>query len=327
MRHIALIGAGRIGAIHAASIAAHPRLHLALVADKQPDAAQALAERFGARPVDVPSALSDPSIAGVVIASPTPTHVDLTIAAARRGHAVLCEKPIDLEWRRARQAASELDALGARVLLGFNRRFDPHFATLHARINTGAIGAVEAVHITSHDPAPPTVDYLAGSGGLFADMVIHDFDMARWLMGADFAAVFAHGACLVDPAIGAIGDIDTARTILTTSDGRMCTISSSRRSGYGYDQRIEVFGADGMIRAGNVAQTTVERWSASGGRSDPIQAFFLDRYADAYRAEMDHFAAMLDGSDAAVDHHDGVAALAIVDAAERSRRSGRLEAI
>lgn len=327
MHHVALIGAGRIGAIHAASIEAHPRLHLAYVVDSRPDAARALVDRHGAACVDIASALSDPAIAGVVIASPTPTHVDLTLAAARRGRAVFCEKPLDLDQAGARAAAAELDTLGARVLLGFNRRFDPHFVTLHARIGEGAIGEVEAIHIVSHDPAPPPAGYVAGSGGMFADMVIHDFDMARWLMGADFTGVFAHGACLVDPAIAAAGDIDTARTILTTADGRMCTISSSRRSGYGYDQRIEVYGAGGMIRAGNVPQTTVEQWGAAGGHSDAIQHFFLDRYADAYRREMDHFVDVLDGADPAIDHRDGVAALELVDAANRSRLSGRLEPV
>lgn len=327
MHNIAVIGAGRIGAIHAASIAAHPALALACVADAMPSAARALAARHATRVVDVDTALSMPDIAGVVIASPTPTHVDLMLAAARHGKAIFCEKPVDLDLDRARTAAMVLDDLGARVLIGFNRRFDPHFQALHDRLQAGAIGAVEGVHIVSHDPAPPPADYVATSGGLFRDMVIHDFDMARWLLGQPITGIFAHAACLIDPAIAVAGDVDTARTILTTADGRTCTISSSRRSGYGYDQRIEVFGSEGLLRADNVARTMVEHWTADGRQHAPIQHFFLDRYAEAYRREMAHFADMLDGTAAAVDHHDGVAALALAEAARRSFTSGRMEQV
>ncbi|OMJ33043.1 inositol 2-dehydrogenase [Sphingomonas sp. Sph1(2015)] len=327
MHQIALIGAGRIGTVHAESIAAHPRLRLACVADAVPDAAGRLARHHGVPAVDVETALSMPGISGVVIASPTPTHVDLMLAAARRGHTVFCEKPVDLDLARARAAAEMLDTMGARVLIGFNRRFDPHFAALRSRLADNALGAVEAVHIVSHDPAPPPIAYVETSGGLFSDMVIHDFDMARWLMDAPFTGVFAQAACLIDPAIGAAGDVDTARTILTTADGRMCTISSSRRSGYGYDQRIEVFGERGLIRAGNIARTSVEEWSADGCRSAPIQTFFLDRYADAYRREIAHFADMLEGAAPLIDHHDGVAALALAEAARRSIASGRMEPV
>ncbi|MEH3046946.1 inositol 2-dehydrogenase [Sphingomonas adhaesiva] len=327
MHQIALIGVGRIGAIHAASIAAHPRLALACVADAVPAAAQALAARHATEAVDVDTALAMPGIAGIVIASPTATHVDLMLAAARNGQAIFCEKPVDLDLARAWSAAETLDRMGARALIGFNRRFDPHIASLRDRLREGAIGAVEAVHIVSHDPATPPIDYVATSGGLFRDMVIHDFDMARWLIDAPITGVFAHAACLVDPAIAAAGDVDTARTILTTADGRMCTISSSRRSGYGYDQRIEVFGSGGLLRVDNVAQTMVEHWSAKGRRYAPIQHFFLDRYAEAYRREIAHFADMLDGAAPAVDHHDGVAALALAEAAQRSIASGRMEPV
>ncbi|MFN3775248.1 inositol 2-dehydrogenase [Sphingomonas parapaucimobilis] len=327
MHQIALIGAGRIGTVHAESIAAHPRLRLACVADAVPDAAGRLARHHGVPAVDVETALSMPGISGVVIASPTSTHVDLMLAAARRGHTVFCEKPVDLDLARARAAAEMLDMLGARVLIGFNRRFDPHFAALRSRLADNALGAVEAIHIVSHDPAPPPIAYVETSGGLFSDMVIHDFDMARWLMDAPFTGVFAQAACLIDPAIGAAGDVDTARTILTTADGRMCTISSSRRSGYGYDQRIEVFGERGLIRAGNIARTSVEEWSADGCRSAPIQTFFLDRYADAYRREIAHFADILEGATPLIDHHDGVAALALAEAARRSMASGRMEPV
>ena len=327
VHQIALIGAGRIGTIHAASIAAHPCLTLACVADVVPDAAHAVAARHGSRAVDVDTALAMPGLAGVVIASPTPTHIDLMVAAARAGLAVFCEKPVDLDLARAQAAGALLDRLAARVLIGFNRRFDPHFVALRDAVRGGAIGAVEALHIVSHDPAPPPTDYVATSGGLFRDMAIHDFDMARWLIDAPVTGVFARGACLIDPGIAAAGDIDTARTILTTADGRMCTISSSRRSGYGDDQRIEVFGSGGLLRADNVAQTTVEHWSPDGRRQAPIRHFFLDRYADAYRREIAHFADVIDGAPPMVDHHDGIAALALAEAAGRSIASGRVESV
>lgn len=324
---VAVIGAGRIGRIHAANIAAHPRLRLACVADLAADAAQALATRYGARATDVATALTDPAIDAVVIASPTAMHCTHMIAAAEAdaGRAIFCEKPIDLDLNRARVVVETLDRIGARVLIGLNRRFDPHFTALRSRLAAGAIGAVETIHIVSHDPAPPPVEYLVGSGGLFHDMVIHDFDMARWLLDAEPVGVFASAACLVAPGIAAVGDVDTARTILRTADGRLCTISSSRRSGYGYDQRIEVYGAGGMIRVGNVTETTLETWSPNGGSTDPLQNFFLDRYAQAYAREIAHFADVIDGAAPLVTLHDGIAALALAEAAARSVHSGRME--
>ncbi len=327
MHAVALIGAGRIGRIHAAAIAAHPRLRLACVADAASDAAHALATQYGAVATDAATALADPAIDAVVIASPTALHCDHMLAAAdaNPARAIFCEKPIDLDLDRARRVSEELDQLSARVLIGFNRRFDPHFAALRSRLAAGAIGTVEAIHIVSHDPAPPPPAYLASSGGLFRDMVIHDFDMARWLLGAEPVGVFASAACLIDPAIAAVGDVDTARTILRTADGRLCMISSSRRSGYGYDQRIEAYGAGGMIRVGNVIETNLETWGPTGGSTDPLQNFFLDRYAQAYAQEIAHFADVIDGAAPQVTLHDGIAALALAEAAARSARSGRME--
>ena len=202
----------------------------------------------------------------MIVASSTNTHLDYTLMAAEAGKPVFCEKPLDQDLVRARAAAAKLDALGARVLLAFNRRFDPNFAALQSRLAEGAVGALETLHIVSHDPAPPPVGYLATSGGMFKDMVIHDFDMARWLLGEEPTQVFASTSCLVDPAIGAAGDVDTAKTILRTASGRICVISSSRRSGYGYDQRIEAFGAKGMIRAQNMPRNHDRNVGRGGGR-------------------------------------------------------------
>jgi myo-inositol 2-dehydrogenase/D-chiro-inositol 1-dehydrogenase len=208
------------------------------------------------------------------------------------------------------------------MLLAFNRRFDPNFQALKARLDSGAIGSIESLQITSNDPSPPPPSYVAISGGLFKDMAIHDFDMARWLLGEDPVEVYAAGSCLVDPVIGELGDVDTARTVLKTASGKLCVISNSRRSGFGYDQRIEAFASAGMVRADNVLESTTQVWSDAGVASDRLQNFFLDRYAEAYRCEMDHFADMLDGHPAAVGYADGVAALALAEAATESIRSG-----
>ena len=321
MHDVALIGAGRIGKIHAANVAANPRLRLVSVTDST-DAAQALAAQHGSETRSVDQVLADPAIRGVIIASSTDTHLDYSLAAAEAGKAVFCEKPLDQDLSRARDAAGRFDALGVPLLLAFNRRFDANFGALQARLVAGEVGALETLHIISHDPAPPPADYVRTSGGMFKDMVIHDFDMARWLLDEPVVEVFSMASVLVDAAIGAAGDVDTAKTILKTAGGRICVISSSRRSGYGYDQRIEAYGSNGLIRAQNQLETTVESWTAAGALADRFQNFFLDRYSVAYAREMDHFADVLDGARPLIDHNDGVAALVLAEAAARSAAEG-----
>jgi myo-inositol 2-dehydrogenase/D-chiro-inositol 1-dehydrogenase len=323
---IALIGAGRIGRIHAANLAANTRIRLARVVDPDQAAAAEIVARHGGELSTLDDALVDPTIAGVVIASATDTHLDYTLRAAAAGKAVFCEKPFDQDLARAQAAASRLPA-DARVFLAFNRRFDPNFAALRARLQAGAVGKLETLHIISHDPTPPPIDYVKVSGGIFKDMVIHDFDMARWLLDEEVSEVFASTACLVDPLIGEAGDADTAKTILRTASGRLCMISSTRRSGYGYDQRIEAFGSKGMIRVGNVVETTLEQWGEAGAAADRFQNFFLDRYRDAYAREIAHFADILDGAAPLVGVEDGVKALMLAEAASRSARSGRFEPV
>jgi myo-inositol 2-dehydrogenase/D-chiro-inositol 1-dehydrogenase len=321
MHKIALIGAGRIGRIHAANVAAHPDLQLAYVVDPIADSAKSAAASFGAKTTDLDGALGDPSIDGVIVASSTDTHLDFSLRAAQAGKAIFCEKPIDLDLARAEGAAPKFE--GARLFLAFNRRFDPNFRALKKKLDAGAVGKLETLHITSHDPSPPPAGYIPLSGGLFKDMAIHDFDMARWVLGEEPNEVFAAGACLVDPEIGRLGDIDTAKTILRTPSGKLCVISNSRRSGYGYDQRIEAFGSEGALRAGNVVESTVEVWTESGAQADQFQNFFLDRYAAAYKLEMAHFADMLArGAKAQIDYADGVAALKLATAAQTSLKSG-----
>jgi myo-inositol 2-dehydrogenase / D-chiro-inositol 1-dehydrogenase len=321
MHKIALIGAGRIGRIHAANVAAHPNLQLAYVVDPIADAVKSAAASFGAKTADLDGALGDASIDGVIVASSTDTHLDFSLRAAQAGKAIFCEKPIDLDLARAEGAASKFE--GARLFLAFNRRFDPNFRALKTKLDAGVVGKVETLHITSHDPSPPPPGYIQVSGGLFKDMAIHDFDMARWILGEEPSEVFAAGACLVDPEIGRLGDIDTAKTILRTKSGKLCVISNSRRSGYGYDQRIEAFGSQGALRAGNVVESTVEAWTESGAQTDQFQNFFLDRYAAAYKLEMAHFADMMTrGAKAEIGYADGVAALKLATAAQASIKSG-----
>jgi myo-inositol 2-dehydrogenase / D-chiro-inositol 1-dehydrogenase len=211
----------------------------------------------------------------------------------------------------------------ARLFLGFNRRFDPSFRALRQKLQAGAIGSLETLHIISHDPAPPPVSYIKVSGGLFKDMTIHDFDVARWLLAEPVVEVYAMAACLVDPAIGAADDVDTAKVLLRTASGRIALISNTRRSGYGYDQRIEAFGSEGSVRVDNLTTTTVAVWGEEGATRAPFQNFFLERYAEAYRSEMDHFAAVLRGEEPSVGFADGVRALELAEAAGRSYATGR----
>lgn len=318
---VALIGGGRIGKIHAANAASHPALSLKYVIDPNEEAVAALAFRYGAAVTTLETALADAAVAGVIVASPTDQHLAHCLQAAAAGKAIFCEKPVDLSVERARSAAGALAK--ARLFLGFNRRFDPSFRALRQKLQTGAIGNLETLHIISHDPAPPPVSYIKVSGGLFKDMTIHDFDVARWLLAEPVVEVYAMGACLVDPAIGAADDIDTAKVLLRTASGRMAVISNTRRSGYGYDQRIEAFGSAGAVRVDNLTDTTVAVWGEEGATRAPFQNFFLERYAEAYRLEMDHFAAVLRGEEPSVGFADGVRALELAEAAGRSHATGR----
>lgn len=321
MHKIALIGAGRIGRIHARNAALHPQLQLTGIVDPMQAAAQSLAQEWGSEVISLDQALSDASIDGVIIASSTDTHLDYSLRAAAAGKAIFCEKPIDQDLARARSAAGAL--AHARLMLAFNRRFDPNFQALKKRLDSGVVGTLESLQITSNDPSPPPPSYVAVSGGLFKDMAIHDFDMARWLLGEEPVEVFAAGSCLVDPEIGKLGDVDTARTMLRTASGRLCVIANSRRSGFGYDQRIEAYASAGMVRADNVTESTVQVWGENGAAADKFQNFFLDRYAEAYRHEMDHFVEILQGATPSVGYVDGVAALALAEAAAESVKSGK----
>ena len=324
MLRIGLLGCGRIGQVHARSIRALDNAQVVAVSDAMPQAAQALAADTGAEVRETDAILTAGDVDAVVIGTPTDTHFDLIQSAARAGKAIFCEKPIDMSVANIRACIKVVAETGAPFMTGFNRRFDPNFAALRARLRAGDIGALELVTITSRDPAPPPISYIERSGGLFRDMMIHDFDMARFLMAEEFTTLHAVGSALVDPEIRAAGDVDTAAVILTTASGRICQISNSRRAAYGYDQRIEVHGAEGMLRAENQLETTVEIATDAGFRRDPAQHFFLERYEVAFRAEMRAFLAAVTGSNTPDPGiHDGLMAQILADAAALSRETGR----
>ncbi|MDU0340199.1 inositol 2-dehydrogenase [Bosea rubneri] len=323
-----LLGAGRIGRIHGLNVAARGDATLVALADASHDAAASLAAVSGAKVASAEAILSDSSIDAVLICTPTDTHADLIEAAVSAGKAVFCEKPVDLDAARIRRCLDIVAKSGKPLMIGFNRRFDPNFSALEKRLRMGEAGAIEIVSVISRDPSPPPVDYVKRSGGLFRDMMIHDFDMARFLLAEEPVEVFALGSALVDPAIGAAGDVDTAAVLMRTASGKIAQISNSRRASYGYDQRIEVHGSQGMLRAGNIHETTVEIATGAGFRADPVQNFFLERYAGAYRAELDAFiAAVRDRRQPAPSGQDGLKAQILADAATESRRTGKPVAV
>ncbi len=324
MLNIGILGCGRIGQVHAQTISRLDAVRVIAVADAVLEAAQALASRTGAQIMEAQALIDSPSVDAVIIATPTDSHYDLIHAAARAGKAIFCEKPVDLSADRIRHCIKVVEAAGVPFMTAFNRRFDPNFADLQARLRAGEIGRVELVSITSRDPAPPPISYIERSGGIFRDMMIHDLDMARFLLGEEPVQVFAVGSALIDPAIAAAGDIDTAAVTLTTASGAICQITNSRRATYGYDQRIEVHGSAGMLQAGNVRENTVEVATANGFRSAPTKHFFLERYQAAYSAEVALFAqSVASGAPMQPDIRDGLAAQILADAAADSFSTGK----
>ena len=305
-----IIGAGRIGKIHASNVAARRDCAVRFVADADAAAARSLADETGAQVAEIDAILASKEVDAVAICAPTDMHADLIERAARARKAIFCEKPVDLSAERVRACLEVVKSTGAKLMVGFNRRFDPNFAAVQARIAAGTIGPVEIVSITSRDPGPPPISYIARSGGLFRDMMIHDFDMARFLLGEEPVSVSAMGSSLVDKAIGDAGDADTAAVIMETKSGKVAQISNSRRATYGYDQRVEVHGAKGMLHAGNIRETTVEFAGAQGFAGDKVLNFFLERYAAAYRNELAAFVAAVksgvsphpDGEDLSLIH-------------------------
>jgi myo-inositol 2-dehydrogenase/D-chiro-inositol 1-dehydrogenase len=327
MINLAQFGAGRIGAVHATNVAANESTNLKWVVDVFEASAKKLASEHGAKAsTDPEEALADPDVDGIIVASSTDTHLDLILEGVKAGKAVFCEKPLDLDLARVDAKLEEINGGKVPVLIGFNRRYDPNFKAVHDAIENGSVGNLEMVKITSRDPSPPPIEYINVSGGLFRDMMIHDLDLARWLLGEEPVEVFAAASCLVDDAIGEAGDVDTAIVTMKTASGKLCQIDNSRRAVYGYDQRLEVFGSQGMAKAENVQMNTVEIWGADRVEREKPPFFFLERYADAYRAELDHFVEVIQRkAEPAVTMHDGRQALALADAALASSRSGKAE--
>lgn len=321
---IGLLGAGRIGRIHGRNVAASGKARLVAVADASAEVAREFAESLGARATSIRALINARNIDAVLICAPTDAHADLIEAAVRAGKAVFCEKPVDLSSKRIVSCLGKVAKSGKPLMIGFNRRFDPNFAEAQRRIAAGEIGQVEIVSIISRDPSPPPPSYVARSGGLFRDMMIHDLDMARFLLGEEPIEVHAVGSCLVDPGIGDAGDVDTAAVLLKTASGKIAQITNSRRATYGYDQRFEVHGSLGMVRAQNVPTTTVEIATEAGFRADPVLPFFLERYEAAYRVELDHFLdCVVSGKAPSPSGEDGLRAQLLADAATRSHQTGK----
>ncbi len=325
MLKMGLLGCGRIGQVHARSIGQIDNAQVTAVADAFAEPAQMLAEKTGAQVLPANDLIESADVDAVVIGTPTDTHYELIHHAAQAGKAIFCEKPVDMSADRIRDCIKVVEAAGVPFMTAFNRRFDPSFANIQSRIANGEIGNVEIVTILSRDPSPPPISYIESSGGLFRDMMIHDLDMARFLLGEEPISIYAVGSSLVDPEIGKAGDIDTAAVTLTTASGKICQISNSRRASYGYDQRIEVHGEKGLLRAENVLENAVEVATTSGFRKAPAQHFFLERYEAAYRAEMAHFIAAVDGSGTlSPGIIDGLRAQVLADAADRSFKQGEV---
>ncbi len=319
-----LLGAGRIGKVHAKAVSNNPDAVLVAVADAFPAAADDLAKAYGCEVRTIEAIEAAKDIDAVVICTPTDTHADLIERFARAGKAIFCEKPIHLDIDRVRACLDVVKKTKAKLMVGFNRRFDPHFMAVRKAIDDGKIGKVEMVTITSRDPGAPPVDYIKRSGGIFRDMTIHDFDMARFLLGEEITSVSAHAAVLVDKAIGEAGDYDSASVILETASGRQAIISNSRRATYGYDQRIEVHGSKGVVSAENQRAVSIEIANGDGYTRPPLHDFFMTRYTEAYANEIASFISAIEkGTVITPDGNDGLVALELADAAVASVKQGK----
>ena len=325
MIKIGIIGAGRIARVHTRAVAAHPNATLVVVSDPVEEAGTALAQEYGARwTSNAEDVIADPEVDAVIICSPTPFHAEQILAAARAGKPVLCEKPVAMDVETIDQLEKDLEGLDPVVMIGFNRRFDPSFAQIHDMVSDGTIGKVEQVTIISRDPALPSLDYIATSGGIFKDMTIHDFDTARFFLG-DITSIVAIGQHL-DPIMKDTGDYDGVVITLTNAAGATATITNSRHCASGYDQRLEVFGDRGTLNADNIRPTTVRlSTDTSTDAQDPYLDFFLTRYEAAYSAELSEFLSAIESGRApSPSIADGKKAQLLAEAAEESARTGTI---
>lgn len=325
---VGVIGTGRIGRIHAYNLQQRvAAARVVAVADPFVDRARDWLDEIAVdrRYTDYRSIIDDEAVDAVFICSSTDTHAEVLAAAARGGKHAFCEKPIDLDVERVRRVLELVEESGVFLQIGFNRRFDHNFAAVERAVREGRVGDVHLIRVSSRDPEPPPAEYVKLSGGIFMDMTIHDFDMMRFLSGREVVSVSTAGAVLVDPAIGELGDIDTAVVTLTFESGAIGVIDNSRKAVYGYDQRVEVFGSNGVVRAENDFPTTVEIIDADGRHADTPQWFFLERYADAFYAEVVAFVdALRSGKPPAVGPRDGLEPMYIALAAQRSLAERRI---
>lgn len=329
MPRFALVGAGFIGSVHAANLAAHPGIDFRLVYDLDSQRAQALAAAHGATAASSLEEVFDASaIDAVFIASSTDTHAKHLRRAAAAGIAVLCEKPIDLDLDRARDVAAFAQERGVPVMVDFNRRFDRDYAELKRVVDAGGIGKVELIQLTSRGPSMPPLSYVATSGGQMRDQTVHFFDLARWLSGLDPVEVFATGSALAEPGIVKYDDVDTSAVTLRLPGGALVQIDSVRRTGYGYDERIEVMGSEGLVEARRHRNGAVSRYSRSSVVDDGLHPGWFERVQPTYAAALAAFVSALEsGSAPSPSLEDGLKAQAIAEAATLSLRSGRMEPI
>jgi len=325
MLDFCLVGAGFIGPVHAANLAAHPDARLKWVIDLDLRAAEALAVKYGARAgSDLGEALADPALAAVIVCTPPCTHTPIIEAAAHAGKAIFCEKPIDLDLARVEACADVLAQTRVPFCVGFNRRFDPTHRALHDAIRAGEIGRPEMLILSSRDPEISPPDYVAAMPyGIFYDTMIHDFDMMRWLLQDEPVEIYARTACMLDAKENPHRDPDTVMVVLQMAKGALVHVNSSFRAVYGYDQRIEAFGEKGMLISGNQMPTALERHDKDGIRRDPLLHFFIDRYAESYRRELGAFIQAIETRTAPeIGLDDGRRALIIAEAGVRSAKSG-----
>jgi myo-inositol 2-dehydrogenase / D-chiro-inositol 1-dehydrogenase len=317
---VGLLGTGRIGRMHAELLAtAVPGAVLAAVSDVVMGLADELSHAYNVPAIGPDRLIADPAIDAVAICSPTSTHVRYIIEAAEAGKSIFCEKPVSLDLAEVDRALPVVSRIGARLMVGFNRRFDPSHAAVRAAVADGSVGAPHLVRITSRDPEPPPMSYARGSGGIFLDMTVHDFDMARYVVGSEVVEVTAAGAVRIEPALEEIGDVDTAVTMLRHENDCLTVIDNSRKATYGYDQRVEVLGAKGMAGSANPLTTTAFTRDGSGTHCATLPYFFIERYRSSYLRQWEAFvAAVTSGATLPTSGVDGRAALVLGLAAKRS---------
>ena len=323
---IGVIGAGRIGIVHSGSVHDTEGAELAVIVDAVEESAAKLAGKYGVKhTTNVDDIFTKGDVDAIIVGSPTPTHVDLISRAIDAGIHVLCEKPVDLDINRANTISDKVKNSKTNVSIAFNRRYDPNFAAVHARVAAGEIGKLEQLILTSRDPGEPPRAYIAVSGGIFRDQVIHDFDIARFFVG-DIAEVSTFAANVFSSDIKAEGDFDTAVTNMRSVDGKLVSIVSSRRAVFGYDQRLEAFGEKGMLQVSNLTDTSVQSFASDHtAKKDPFMAFFLERYAASYRKELALFIESINtGKQLNPTYEDGCKALILADAATESAKTGKV---